>query len=77
MSEITFPVLNEHEQRVRKATLILLNREANITPSIISQTVAFGAQVAGSQPLNLAAIRESVEKTVAALAAENRTVAAL
>ena len=77
MSEITFPILTKAEQNVRKAALILLTREANITPSIISQTVAFAAQVAGSQPLNLAAICESVEKTVAALASENRTVAAL
>lgn len=77
MSEITFPVLTETEQNVRQATLILLKREGTITPALISQTVAFATQVAGSQPLNLAAICESVEKTVAALAAENRTVAAL
>ncbi len=77
MSEITFPILAEAEHNVRQATLILLKREADITPGIISQTVAFATRVAGSQPLNPAAICESVEKTVAALAAENRTVAAL
>ncbi len=77
MSEIIFPILTEAEQNVRQATLILLKREASITPKIISQTVEFAAQVAGNQPLNLASIRESVEKTVVALAAENRTVASL
>ncbi len=77
MSEIAFPVLTGAEQNVRQATLILLKRESNITSDIISQTVAFATQVAGSQPLNLAAICESVEKTLAALVAENRTVAAL
>lgn len=77
MSETIFPVLTESEQRVRKATLIMLNREARITPETIHQTVAFATQVAGNQLLNLAAICDSVEKTVAALAAENRTVAVL
>lgn len=77
MSEITFPVLTEIEQNVRRATLILLGREVVITPSIISQTVAFATQVASSQVLNLVAICESVEKTVVALAAENRPLASL
>ena len=77
MSEIIFPVLTEVEQDVRQATLILLKREARITPEVISETVKFATQIAGNQLLNLAGICESVEKTVAALVAENRTVASL
>ncbi len=77
MTEIAFPILSEVEQDVRQAALILLKREANITPSIINRAVAFATQVAGNQPVNGAAVCESVEKTVTALAAETRTVAVL